>query len=344
MHSHGFAALAPGAEVSAYHFESRDLGPGDVVVDIEFCGICHSDLHVAANEWGITQYPVVLGHEIVGRVSALGDEVLTFSLGERVGVGCMIDSCQQCAPCSEGLEQYCDVGFTPTSGITHGGYANRIVVRKEFVLKVSETLDPARAAPLLCAGITTYSPLKHWGVGPGTKVGIVGLGGLGHIAVKLAHALGAHVTVFTSSASKASEARALGADEVVVGTSGERLSPQVKSIDLLLNTASASTDLEPYVQLLRRDGVMVMLGAAGTPPKFPAIYSLEYCRRSLAGSIIGGIPETQAMLDFCAQHQIGCDVEVINPDQINAAFMRLSRGDVRYRFVVDLRELARRAS
>lgn len=344
MHAHGYAATSPEAPLSPYEFERRALRPDDVAIAIDYCGICHSDLHLARNEWGGTAYPIVLGHEIIGRVIETGREVKGLAPGDRVGVGCMVDSCRHCLPCLEGIEQYCENGYTATAGgpdgdggITHGGFSDRIVVRQEFVLRVPEGLDAAAAAPLLCAGVTTYSPMKHWKVGPGSRVGILGIGGLGHIAIKLAKALGAHVTAFTSSAGKEAEVRALGADAVIVGNDPQRLSGLTGSLDLILNTVSAPMDLNPYIGLLRLDGAMVMLGAPAGTHRAPMMWLLESHRRSIAGSIIGGIPETQEMLDLCARHGIGCDIELMRPEQINEAFDRLERGDVKFRFVVDMR-------
>jgi len=348
MHAHGYAAIAADAPLVPHEFERREIGPRDVAIAIEFCGICHSDLHIARNEWGFTQYPVVLGHEIIGSVTAVGPEVTGFAPGDRVGVGCMVDSCQTCAPCQGGLEQYCSVGYTATAGgpdgaggVTHGGFSNVILVREEFVLRVPDGLNAAAAAPLLCAGVTTYSPLKRWGAGPGNTVGVVGLGGLGHIAIRLAKAMGAKVVAITTSPEKVEAARALGADDVIVGTTMDDFGNHAGRLDLILNTASAATDLNPYVSLLGLDGTMVMLGA-GSGPGTPLItWQLESQRRSVAGSVIGGIGETQEMLDFCAEHGIGCEIEIVQPGEINAAFERLDRGDVKFRFVVDLRNEAR---
>lgn len=350
MHAHGFAAISPDSSIVPFEFDRREIGPGDVAIAIEFCGVCHSDLHLARNEWGFTPYPIVLGHEIVGCVTGVGEKVGKFAVGDRVGVGCMVDSCLQCEPCSSGLEQYCQVAYTATAGgrdsngeLCHGGFSDKIVVREEFVVRVPDALEGAAAAPLLCAGITTYSPLKRWRAGPGSRVAVVGLGGLGHIAIKLAKAMGAHVSAVTSSAGKKDAAVQLGADDVIVGTGLEEFGDHLGSFDLILNTVSGEMDLNAYVALLRLDGTMVMLGAGSGGGAPLVLYQLESHRRSLAGSIVGGIAETQEMLDFCAQHGIGCDVEVIPPDQIDDAFERMQAGDVKFRFVVDLRPDAEQA-
>lgn len=347
MQTQGYAATAADASLTPYTFERRALRPNDVAIAIDYCGICHSDLHIARNEWGFTSYPIVLGHEIIGRVIDVGTDVTGFAAGDRVGVGCMVDSCKACHPCNAGIEQYCENGFTATShgpdgqgGVTQGGFSDRIVVREEFVLRLPDGLDPAAAAPLLCAGITTWSPLRHWKVGAGSKVGIVGLGGLGHIAVKLAKGLGAQVVVFTTSAGKIDEARALGADDVIVASDQDALAAHAKSFDVILNTVSAPMDLNPHIGLLRLDGAMVMLGAPAGSHAAPIMYLLESHRRSIAGSIIGGIAETQELLDFCANKGIACDVEVVPPEEINTAFARLDRGDVKFRFVLDMRPAA----
>ncbi len=327
----------------------RDPGPTDVVLDVHFCGLCHSDLHTARGEWPGTVYPCVPGHELAGVVTAVGAEVTRFAKGDRVGVGCMVGSCRTCASCTAGLEQYCDRGgtvFTYNSPDRHlpghptyGGYATHCVVDQDFVLKIPDGLDLAAAAPLLCAGITTYSPLVRWGAGPGRRVGVVGLGGLGHMAIKLAHAMGAHTTLFTTSPAKADDGRRLGADEVVLSTDPAAFTGP-GGLDLILDTVAAAHNLDPYLGRLARDGVMVLLGAPPTPHPSPNPGALIFRRRSLAGSLIGGVAETQAMLDFCGRHQIVSDIETICADQLDAAYDRMLAGKVRYRFVLDLATIA----
>ena len=344
----GYAAPSADAPFGPFSFERRDVGATDVGIDILFCGVCHSDLHTARGEWPGTVYPCVPGHEIVGRVSRAGASVTKFSAGDLVGVGCMVDSCQQCASCAEGLEQYCEKGMTGTyngadkhtGGVTYGGYSKSIVVDEKFVLRVSERLDPAAAAPLLCAGITTWSPLRHWRVGKGHKVGVVGLGGLGHMAIKLAHAMGAHVVLFTTSPDKRADALALGADEVVISKDAEAMAARANSLDYILNTVAAPHDLDAFLTLLKRDGVMTLVGAPAEPHPSPAVFNLIMKRRSLTGSLIGGIRETQEMLDFCAEHGIVSEVEVIPIQQIDAAYERMLKSDVKYRFVIDMKSLA----
>ena len=344
----GFAAQGPAAPLGPFSFERRDVGPTDIMIDILYCGVCHSDIHTVRSEWAGTVYPCVPGHEIIGRVLEAGSAAAGFKPGDLVGVGCMVDSCQECAHCAEGLEQYCEKGMTGTynspdrhtGGVTYGGYSKAIVVDKTFVLRISEKLDAAAAAPLLCAGITTWSPLRHWKVGPGTNVGVVGLGGLGHMAIKLAHALGAHVVLFTTSPSKADDARALGADEVVISKDPDAMAARRNSLDLIINTVAASHDLDPFLSTLALDGVMVLVGAPAEPHPSPTVFNLIGNRRSLAGSLIGGIAETQEMLDFCAEHGIVSEVEVIPIQQINEAYERMIKGDVKYRFVIDMSTLA----
>ena len=321
----------------------RDTGPHDVRIQIVYCGICHSDLHQARSEWAGTLYPCVPGHEIVGRVAEVGAHVTAHKPGDLVGVGCIVDSCQSCPDCEEGLENYCDgmIGTYngPTAdapGHTLGGYSQAIVVHERYVLKITHPEDQlAAVAPLLCAGITTYSPLRHWGAGPGKKVGVVGIGGLGHMGVKLAHAMGAHVVAFTTSPDKVADAKALGADEVVVSRNAEEMAAHAQSFDFILNTVAAPHDLDAFLALLKRDGTMVLVGAPATPHPSPNVFNLIMKRRSLAGSMIGGIPETQEMLDFCAEHGIVADIELIRADHINEAYERMLRGDVAYRFVID---------
>ena len=342
----GYATQSATAELQPFTFERRDPRPQDIVLDILFCGICHSDIHSARNEWGWTSYPFVPGHEIVGRVVAIGSEVKGFQVGELAGVGCMVDSCRTCPSCQAGLEQYCDHGFTGTYGgedkiggtphaVTFGGYSDTITVDERFVLHIPENLDPAAAAPLLCAGITTYSPLKHWNVGAGQRVGIIGLGGLGHMGVKFAHAMGAHVTMITTSPSKGQDARKLGADDVLISTQAEAMKQARDRFDFLLNTIPVGHDVDPYMALLKRDATMVIVGSVEPLKKVDGI-PLIFRRRSLAGSLIGGLPETQDMLDFCGQHNIVCDIERISIKDVNEAYERTVRGDVKYRFVIDM--------
>ena len=321
----------------------RATGPDDVRIDIAYCGVCHSDLHQVRAEWAGTLFPCVPGHEIVGRVAEVGRAVTTFKPGDLVGVGCIVDSCRQCEECADGLENYCNhmVGTyngrtDDAPGHTLGGYAQAIVVDQRYVLRVSHPEDDlAAVAPLLCAGITTWSPLRHWKVGPGMKVGIVGIGGLGHMGIKLAHALGAHVVAFTTSEGKREEARKLGAHETVVSRNPDEMAAHRAGLDFILNTVAAPHDLDAYISLLRRDGTMALVGAPATPHPSPQVFNLIMKRRSLAGSLIGGIPETQEMLDFCAKHGITADIEMIRADGINDAYERMLRGDVRYRFVID---------
>lgn len=326
----------------------RTPGPSDVLIDIAYCGICHSDLHQARAEWAGTQWPCVPGHEIVGHIAAVGTNVTGFQEGDVVGIGCIVDSCRHCEECGDGLENYCDgmVGTynfpTPDApGYTLGGYSQQIVVHERYVLRIRHPEEQLPAvAPLLCAGITTYSPLKHWGAGPGKKVGVVGIGGLGHVGVKIAHALGAHVVAFTTSETKRQDAHALGADEVVVSRNPDEMAAHTKSFDLIVNTVAAPHDLDAYIALLKRDATMVMVGAPASPHPSPNIHAMIGKRRSLAGSMIGGIPETQEMLDFCAEHGIVSDIEMIGVDGINGAYDRVLKGDVKYRFVIDNATLA----
>ncbi|MBC7780183.1 MAG: NAD(P)-dependent alcohol dehydrogenase [Proteobacteria bacterium] len=342
---HAYAAQSATSPLASFTIDRRDPGPGDVALDILHCGVCHSDLHTARNEWQNTLYPSVPGHEIVGRVTAVGAQVTRFKVGDLVGVGCMVDSCQHCAPCAEGLEQYCDNGFTATYNgpvfgggpNTFGGYSTHIVVRESFVLRISHPADQlAAVAPLLCAGITTYSPLRQWDVGPGHRVGIVGLGGLGHMGVKIAAAMGAYVVLFTTSAGKREDALRLGAKEVVVSKNTDEMAAQANQLDFILNTVAAPHDLDPFIASLKVDGTMTLVGAPATPHPSPGVFGLIFRRRRLAGSLIGGIAETQEMLDFCAQHAIVSDIEVIGMDHIETAYARMVKGDVKYRFVVDM--------
>ena len=341
-----YAAPATDKPLGPLTIDRRDPTPEDVQIDILFCGVCHSDLHTARNEWGMTTYPVVPGHEILGRVAKVGSAVTKFKEGDLVGVGCMVDSCRVCSNCKEGLEQYCEVGNIQTfgspdkylGGTTHGGYSKSITVYEGFVLKVSEKLDPAAVAPLLCAGITTWSPLRHWKVGPGMKVGIVGLGGLGHMGVKFAHAFGARVVLFTTSPGKIEDGKRLGADEVVVSKNAEEMAAHTASFDFILDCVSADHDINAYLNLLKRDGTMCLVGAPERPMQVAAFPLLTH-RRSFAGSGIGGIAETQEMLDFCAEHGITADVEVINIKDINEAYERMLKSDVKYRFTIDMATL-----
>lgn len=338
-----YGARAGDLPLESMEITRRQLGVHDVQIDIAFCGVCHSDIHQVRSEWAGTLYPCVPGHEIVGRVLAVGEQVSGFQKGDLVGVGCIVDSCQHCPDCNEGLENFCDhmVGTynspTPDApGHTLGGYAQQIVVHERYVLRIRHPESQlAAVAPLLCAGITTYSPLRHWKVGPGQKVGVVGIGGLGHMGIKLAHAMGAHVVAFTTSESKRAEARKLGADEVVVSRNPDEMAAHAMSLDFILNTVAAPHDLDPFFALLKRDGTMTLVGAPSTPHPSPNVFSLIMKRRSLAGSLIGGIPETQEMLDFCAEHGIVADIEMIRADQINDAYERMLKGDVKYRFVID---------
>lgn len=346
--AHGYAAQSGDTPLAPFTFERRELRPDDVRIDILFCGVCHSDLHQARSEWQGTVYPCVPGHEIVGRVAAVGPEVTKFAAGDLVGVGCLVDSCKHCASCDEGLEQYCENGFVGTYNGTDkvtgentlGGYSDAIVVREDFVLKIThDEADLAAAAPLLCAGITTWSPLKHWNVGPGHKVGVVGIGGLGHMGIKLAHALGAHVVAFTTSPDKRDAAKALGADEVIVSKNADEMAAHANSFDFILNTVAAPHDLDAFMVLLKRDGTMTLVGAPPTPHPSPAVMNMILRRKSLAGSLIGGIPETQEMLDFCAAHGITSDIEMIRMDEIEDAYERMLKSDVKYRFVIDMASL-----
>ncbi len=340
----GYAAEGATAPLAPFSFERRDPGPDDVRIDITYCGVCHSDLHTARNEWGGTLYPTVPGHEIVGRVSAVGSNVSAFKVGDLAGVGCMVDSCRRCASCEQGLEQYCERGFVGTyngkerGGYTFGGYSAAVVVAQHFVLRLPENLELAAVAPLLCAGITTYSPLKHWNVGPGQRVGIVGLGGLGHMALKFAHAFGAETVLFTTSPGKEADARRLGADEIVLSKDADAMAAQAARFDFIIDCVSAPHDINAYLTLLKRDATLVQVGAPEKPLPV-AVFSLIFKRRSFAGSLIGGIAETQEMLDFCGEHGITCDIEMIRMDEINDAYERMLKSDVKYRFVIDMQTL-----
>lgn len=345
INTKAYAAASPKSSLAPFSLTRRDLRPNDVKIDILFCGVCHSDIHTARDEWGGTTFPCVPGHEIVGRVVAVGREVKKFKEGDLTAVGCMVDSDLSCPSCQENLEQFCpNVTFTYngqdkiSGGHTFGGYSTSIVVREEFVLRVSNDVDLAPTAPLLCAGITTYSPLRHWKVGKGQKVGVVGLGGLGHMAVKFASAFGAEVTLFTTSPEKAADAKRFGAQQIVVSKDEDAMQKQAKQFDFIIDTVSARHDLGVYLGALKRDGTLVMVGASPEPLPLP-VFNLIVPRRQLAGSLIGGLRETQEMLDFCAKHGITCDIEMIRMDQINEAYERMLKSDVKYRFVIDMASL-----
>lgn len=342
----GYAAHSATSPLVPFSFERREPGPRDVQIEILYCGVCHSDLHLARNEWHGSIYPIVPGHEIIGRVTQVGAEVKSFKVGDMAGVGCLVGSCGVCPECHEGFEQFCggmiltyNSPEAQTGGITYGGYSQRIVVDESFTLHISERLDPAGAAPLLCAGITTYSPLRHWNVGKGTRFGVVGLGGLGHMAVKLGHAFGAETIMITTSPGKAADAKRLGADGVIISRNEEEMQRNASSFDFILNSVSAPHNLDAYLQLLKRDGTMCMLGVPETPHPSPNVGELIFKRRKLAGSVIGGIRETQEALDFCAMHGIVSDIELIRMEQINEAYERMLKSDVKYRFVIDMASL-----
>lgn len=346
LKSYGYAAYNPQTPLRTFHFERRQPGPTDVRLEIQYCGVCHSDLHQARNEWNGSTFPIVPGHEIVGKVVEVGSQVAGFKIGDLAGVGCMVDSCGVCPDCQDHQEQFCaETVFTynspdkHTGKITYGGYSNQIVVDQGFVLHVSDKLNLAAVAPLLCAGITTYSPLRHWRVGKGDKVGIVGLGGLGHMGVKFAHAFGAEVVLFTTSPGKEADARRLGADDVVISKNAEAMAKHLQSFDFILNTVAAPHDLDQYMSLLKRDGTMCLVGVPSEPHPSPNVGSLIFRRRTLAGSLIGGIRETQEMLDFCAEHNIVSDIELIAMPAINDAYERMLKSDVKYRFVIDMATL-----
>ncbi|MCZ2498610.1 alcohol dehydrogenase catalytic domain-containing protein [Xylophilus sp. Kf1] len=343
-----YAAQSATTPLAPFTLERRAPGELDIALDVLYCGVCHSDLHTARGEWGNTIFPSVPGHEIVGKVTAVGSLVSKFKVGDVVGVGCMVDSCQHCQPCAEGIEQYCENGFTGTYNgpmfgggeNTYGGYSSAMVVNQKFVLKVShDEASLAAVAPLLCAGITTYSPLSQWKIGPGSKVGIVGLGGLGHMGVKIAAAMGAHVVLFTTSESKREDAKRLGAHEVVVSKNEAEMAAQAGKLDFILNTVAAPHNLDPFLNALKLDGTMTLVGAPDSPHPSPGVFNLILKRRRLAGSLIGGIKETQEMLDFCARHGIVSDIEMIRMDEINTAYERMLKSDVKYRFVIDLATL-----
>ena len=344
-----YGATAAGLPLEPMTIHRRTPGAHDVAIDIVYCGVCHSDLHAARGEWGGTLFPCVPGHEIVGRVTATGSDVTAFKAGDIVGVGCMVDSCQHCHSCEQGLEQFCENGMTPTydgrceeePGHTLGGYSQNIVVNDKFVLRISHPEEQlAAVAPLLCAGITTYSPLRHWNAGPGKKVGIVGIGGLGHVGIKIARAMGAHVVAFTTSEKKREDALQLGASEVVVSRNAAEMAAHAGTFDFILDTVAAPHSLDDYTALLKLDGTLTLVGLPDGPHPSPSVANLIMGRRSIAGSLIGGIAETQEMLDFCAEQSITADIEMIRADQIDDAFERMRRSDVKYRFVIDIATMA----
>ena len=341
MHVNAYAAPAAGQPLAPITIERRDVGPNDVLIEIEYAGICHSDIHTVNGDWGPQPFPVVPGHEIVGTVTGVGSDVTRNQVGDRVGVGCMVNSCGTCTNCRNGDEQYCLAGMVPTyagtdrdGSTTQGGYSSHVVVDADYVLSVPDGIDPAAAAPLLCAGITTYAPLRRWGAGPGKKIAIVGLGGLGHMAVKIAHALGAEVTVLSQSLKKLEDGLRLGADEYYATSDPDTFQQLAGRFDLIVNTVSASIDVDAYLSLLAVDGTLVNVGAPAEPLSLN-VFSLIGARRSFAGSMIGGIALTQEMLDFCAEHSLGADIEIISADQVNEAYERVLASDVRYRFVID---------
>ncbi len=342
----GYAAHDNKSPLEPFSFERREPLPTDVQIEILFCGVCHSDVHQVRNEWGNAAFPMVPGHEIVGKVTRIGSAVTAFKIGDSVGVGCLVDSCKVCPDCNDHQEQFCNSAvFTYNSpdkhsgGNNYGGYSKQIVVDQDFVLHVSDKLDLAAVAPLLCAGITTYSPLRHWNVGKGDKVGIVGLGGLGHMALKFAHAFGAHVVLFTTSPGKTEDAKRLGADEVVISKNPEEMEKHLASFDFILNTVAAPHNLDDFTALLKRDGTLCLVGLPDQPHPSPSIGNLIFKRRTIAGSLIGGLKETQEMLDFCAENDITSDIEIIPIQQVNEAFDRMVKSDVKYRFVIDLASL-----
>ncbi|KAB2643567.1 MAG: NAD(P)-dependent alcohol dehydrogenase [Verrucomicrobia bacterium] len=341
-----YAALSAKTPLVPYSLERRSLEPHDVAISIDYCGVCHSDIHQARNEWSGSTYPIVPGHEIVGHVKGVGTHVTKFQLGDVVGVGVMVDSCRSCGSCKEGLEQFCEQGFSSTyNGTeqdkktpTYGGYSEHIVVQEDFVLRLPKHLPLAALAPLLCAGITTYSPLRHWNVRAGQKVAVIGIGGLGHMAIKFAHALGAKTFAITTSPDKKIDALQLGAEDIVVSTDEESMKKHLESFDFILNTISAPYNISHYLNLLKRDGKMAIVGAPSKPIEF-MLFDLIRGRKTVAGSLIGGIKETQEMLDFCGEHNITADIELISIEEINNAFERMIRSDVHYRFVIDMATL-----
>ena len=347
MKTASYAAHAAKESLQHHTIERRALKSTDVLIEIEYCGVCHTDLHFVNNDWGMTEYPVVPGHEIVGRISQIGSEVGKFKVGDLAAIGCMVNSCGQCSSCESGNEQYCLNGFTATyntpiddpGGMTYGGYSQRIVADESFVLHVPESLDITATAPLLCAGITTYSPLIHWSVQKGMKVGVVGLGGLGHMGVKFSHALGAHTVMITTTPEKGEDAKTLGADEILISTDSDQMAKQAGEFDFILNTIPEDHEVAPYLDLLKVDGTMCVVGAIEPLNQVNAA-QLMFGRKKLAGSLIGGISQTQEMLNFCGQHSIVSEVELIRMDQIQEAFQRLVKSDVKYRFVIDMKSLS----
>ena len=348
MTTKAYGAHAADTPLEPMDIERRQPGPHDVQIDIAYCGVCHSDLHTVRSEWQGTLYPCVPGHEIVGHVTAVGGEVTKFKVGDTVGVGCLVDSCQHCASCAEGLEQFCETGWTATynsptqdkPGHTLGGYSQRIVVSDKFVLSIRHSKEQlAAVAPLLCAGITTYSPLRHWKAGPGKKVGIVGIGGLGHMGIKLAHAMGAHTVAFTTSEGKRADALTLGADAVIISKDADDMQKHAGSFDFILDTVGSSHNLDAYTGLLKRDGTLCLVGVPEHPHPSPSIFPLIFGRRAIAGSLIGGLKETQEMLDFCAERGIVSDIEIIPAHKIDEAYDRMVKSDVKYRFVIDISSL-----
>lgn len=343
----GYAAQSAKVPLAPFEFEQREAREDDVVIDVMYCGVCHSDLHQARNDWGFSTYPLVPGHEVVGRVAKVGKNVTQFKVGDYAGIGCLVDSCRTCTPCQKGLEQYCEEGNTQTYNSvdrhdhlpTYGGYSKSIVASESFVLKMPQGIDLKAAAPLLCAGITTWSPLRHWNITKGSKVGVVGLGGLGHMALKLANALGAEVTLFTRSASKAEDGRRLGAHHIVVSSDEAQMAATKGQFDLIIDTVPYVHDINPYMPTLNIDGTLVFVGFLGDITPMVSTLPMILGRRSVAGSCIGGIAETQEMLDFCAKHGIGSDIEMINMPDINDAYERMLKSDVKYRFVIDMATL-----
>ena len=342
-----FGAESKTADLKEMNIERREVTANDVEIDILFCGVCHSDLHTARNDWGGSKYPAVPGHEIVGRITKVGAEVTNFKVGDLAAVGCMVDSCRECENCKQNLEQYCTQGMVGTyngndkhlGGHTFGGYSEKVVVDKNYVLRVPENLDLAAVAPLLCAGITTYSPLKHWNVNENSKVAVVGLGGLGHMAIKLAKGLGAHVSLFSRSPEKTQDALDLGADQVVISTNEEEMQKVQGKFDVIIDTVPYEHDLKPYVSTLNVSGTLVLLGFIGNLESIISTVPIVLGRRSIAGSLIGGIAETQEMLDFCGEHNIVSEIEMINMQNINEAYERMLKSDVKYRFVIDMKSL-----